>query len=84
MPRPGATSWQQRWQRYASSTFGASFVVADTQGPTALCLGDLELPAVQFHCQRVSVELVADADINDVIARSAPIATVIGLTETAT
>jgi len=60
-------------------TFGTQSIAADTQGPTALCTGDPELPGVQFHCQQVSVELVAGADIEDVIARTAPTATVIGL-----
>ena len=65
-------------------TLGAQSVAADTQGPTALCTGDPELPGVQFRCQQVAVQLAAGADIEEVIARSAPTAMVIGQDSTGT
>jgi hypothetical protein len=60
-------------------TVGVSSVAGDTQGMTALCTGDPELPDVQFFCEQLSVRLLPDAEIEVVVARSAPSATIIGL-----
>jgi hypothetical protein len=65
-------------------TIGVPSVAGDTGGPTALCTGDPELPDVQFLCQQVSVRLAADAEIELVVARSAPSATIVGLESTGT
>ena len=57
---------------------------ADTQLPASLCSGDPELPGVNFICGAVSVRVVADADAEAVIARSAPSATLVRLDATGT
>jgi hypothetical protein len=57
---------------------------ADTQLPASLCSGDPELPGVNFICGAVSVRVVADADAEAVIARSAPSATFVRLDATGT